>query len=490
VSIHYVKNGGNDSNSGESDLLAWATVSKVNGHTFSPGESCLFKKGSTWSEALNPGQSGTSGSPITFGNYDTGALPILNNTGISVYLERSYVIFDGLHAKGASYAAMRGMGTASHLIIRNCEASLSDRGIEMGTSSTGPYTYIEICDNELHHCKCHGLALLYNGQHLKAYRNHVHDIDTDETGSGGDWTGPIKCFDNLNNMDDVDIYDNYIHTAGRSAATGGQTVVGIWMDATQFPTTHAKIHHNYIADVTRGGIFLELTRYCSVYSNVIVNCGTSAVNGDSYFDSFGIKFDCRSTPGENLKTSDNVIVNNTIYGGRNGIMGLCYNGDANSEISRNTVKNNIAVGQTFRRLQILNGADNTTYSGCANSGNTYEYNCFGTEATNFIRYGSNRSTYAAFDSAYGAATHSVTSDPKLSDPSNGDCTLQSDSPCINAGVDLGASYKYGLMHDSTWPAAVVLGDQGAHGAGWEIGAYIYEAGGSAWIVGALAVGGG
>jgi len=45
------------------------------------------------------------------------------------------------------------------------------------------------------------------------------------------------------------------------------------------------------------------------------------------------------------------------------------------------------------------------------------------------------------------------------------------------------------MHDSVWPAAVVLGDQGAHGAGWEIGAYIYEAGGSAWIVGALAVGG-
>jgi hypothetical protein len=484
VSTYYVKNGGNDGNSGLSDLLAWATVSKVNGHTFAAGDSCLFKKGSTWNEALNPGQSGSAGSPITFGNYDTGVLPIFNNTGISIYLEQNYVTFDGLHAQGASYAAMRGTGTASHLIVKNSEASLSERGIEFGTNGSGPYTYIEIYDNELHHCTCHGLLFSYNGQHLKAYRNHIHDIDTDETGSGGDWTGPIKCFDSNNQMDDVEIYQNYLHTCGRSAATGSQTNAGIWIDALWWqgtPTVPTRIHHNYIADVTRDGIFLEISSSNHVWGNVIVNCGTSDVNGDSYFDSSGFRFDCRADG----NTSDNLVYNNTIYGGRNGIFGVCYNESGGyGRMDDNLVKNNIVVGQTFRRLNLQNGPDNDTYG----SGNVYEYNCFGAQATNFIRYGSDLSTYAAFDSAYGASTHSIQSDPKLTNPAAGDCTLQSDSPCINAGANLGATYKYGLMHDSVWPSGVVLGDQGNYGAGWEVGAYIYETA-TAWMTAQLAAGG-
>jgi len=76
---YYVKNGGNDSYTGLSDAQAWATIAKLNGHTFSPGDSILFKRGSTWrliGENFTP-NSGTSGGDVIVSCYGTGAKPIL-----------------------------------------------------------------------------------------------------------------------------------------------------------------------------------------------------------------------------------------------------------------------------------------------------------------------------------------------------------------------------------------------------------------------------
>ena len=69
----------------------------------------------------------------------------------------------------------------------------------------------------------------------------------------------------------------------------------------------------------------------------------------------------------------------------------------------------------------------------------YEYNCFGAESSNFIEWGNGvyKSTYDAFETAYGSRTNSVESDPLMTDPDNDDFTLQSTSPAIDAGVNVG-----------------------------------------------------
>ena len=71
---------GNDQNDGLSETRAWKTISKVNDSSFNPGDSILFKRGETWNERLNPTDNtdGASGSPITFGAYGSGDLPLID----------------------------------------------------------------------------------------------------------------------------------------------------------------------------------------------------------------------------------------------------------------------------------------------------------------------------------------------------------------------------------------------------------------------------
>ncbi len=52
-------------------------MAHVNGQTFLPGDSILFKRGDVWNESLVPPSSGSSGNPITFDAYGTGAPPNL-----------------------------------------------------------------------------------------------------------------------------------------------------------------------------------------------------------------------------------------------------------------------------------------------------------------------------------------------------------------------------------------------------------------------------
>ncbi len=78
ATTYYVSSSsGNDGNSGTSSAAAWQTVTKVNGHTFSPGDSILFRRGDVWNESLVPASSGAAGNPITFDAFGTGAPPNL-----------------------------------------------------------------------------------------------------------------------------------------------------------------------------------------------------------------------------------------------------------------------------------------------------------------------------------------------------------------------------------------------------------------------------
>jgi hypothetical protein len=81
ATTYYVAAAGSDSNNGTSTGTPWQTIAKVNGSMFSPGDSILFNRGDAWyGTALTVPSSGSSGLPITFGAYGTGANPIVKGS--------------------------------------------------------------------------------------------------------------------------------------------------------------------------------------------------------------------------------------------------------------------------------------------------------------------------------------------------------------------------------------------------------------------------
>ena len=111
---YYVDNGlGSDSNNGTSPSAPWKTIAHVQSllSSFLPGDQVLFARGDVWSEELDlSGIHGSSGSPITFSNYGSGAIPVIDggSTRANCILADtinplvSYVTIDGFECRNTT----------------------------------------------------------------------------------------------------------------------------------------------------------------------------------------------------------------------------------------------------------------------------------------------------------------------------------------------------------------------------------------------------
>lgn len=100
ATTYYVSSStGSDSNAGTSSGTAWQTVGKVNGQTFLPGDSVLFRRGDVWNESLDPSSSGASENPIAFDAYGSGAAP--NLTGYHAVPAQAWQLVSGNAWKAA-----------------------------------------------------------------------------------------------------------------------------------------------------------------------------------------------------------------------------------------------------------------------------------------------------------------------------------------------------------------------------------------------------
>jgi hypothetical protein len=94
ATTYYVSSStGSDGNNGTSPATPWQTIGHVNGQTFNPGDSILFKRGDVWNESLAPASSGSAGNPIAFDAYGTGAAP--NLTGYYAVPATAWVLVTG-----------------------------------------------------------------------------------------------------------------------------------------------------------------------------------------------------------------------------------------------------------------------------------------------------------------------------------------------------------------------------------------------------------
>jgi hypothetical protein len=235
--------------------------------------------------------------------------------------------------------------------------------------------------------------------------------------NGGRWyengsEGIIAVGDSVLYVTGATFYNNDQFPGGRDLATGNGAGSIAFIDSCKFTNAGNGYTETHIY---AKGAYCEITN-CEFYNPSDVSAayvvrvyrGEFAIRSNVFRDhnhrgSYDILIE--DTAGGGL------IVNNTLYGGRVGI-GL--------ERQYVTVKNNIF--HSLVAYGILTQGDGIdAYKLHASCG----YNCFYNCGDNF------------YDAIGSTADQSHSTDiflgPRLTDPANGDISLQSDSPCLNAG---------------------------------------------------------
>ncbi|TFH22338.1 MAG: hypothetical protein E4H10_13950, partial [Bacteroidia bacterium] len=90
--VYFVSADGNDNNSGLSENLAWATISRVNEHSFSPGDTIYFRSGDEFTGTLNlnSGDAGAGEQRLVITSYGQGKARINGLTNAAVSADSCY----------------------------------------------------------------------------------------------------------------------------------------------------------------------------------------------------------------------------------------------------------------------------------------------------------------------------------------------------------------------------------------------------------------
>lgn len=247
AATYYVDDtGGNDSNAGTSSGAAWRTLTKVNGQTFAPGDSLLFKAGGVWTGQLHPLGTGSSGNAITIDRYGTGAAPLIQGNGNS-----ATVLLDDQQFWTVKNLDITNNGTAGTL----------KRGIHVRATDLGQADSI----------------------HLVNLR--VHDV----TGDPADKDSAAIFFEAAGTTTPTYFYDVVIegcliHDVTRSGITSN----GTWKVRTEStntnwtPSLNVVIKNNVIADCAGNGLIWLTSDGAHIYNNVWSHNG-DGISGNAMF---------------------------------------------------------------------------------------------------------------------------------------------------------------------------------------------------------------
>lgn len=243
--------------------------------------------------------------------------------------------------------------------------------------------------------------------------------------------------------------------------------------------SNLQFNNNYIKDTASGadpiGQGILFYSGWSVVGNWVENSHNTAIRayngGNTTTIAYNVVVDPNTKPGifVNSFTGPVYIYNNSIYGSDDTGSQLVVLGQAGFEVTNVAFKNNIVA-------QFGNVSTALIDKASTNSTATLDYNLYyRSTAGNLINWGGTNYTQANW-ATYKSASSQDANSPTPADPlfvSTSNFTLQSTSPAINTGTNLGSDYDDGLSPASTWPSSVTTIDQNLRGSGWEIGAYVY-----------------
>ena len=352
-------------------------------------------------------------------------------------MQGDYNTLDGVTARYTTRNGIGGFAPGSYVTIQNCLTEWNwYKGI--GPESTvAAFDHWIIQDNISRYNGIGGIGMSSTNSYgiirrNECYENGKYQSDPVSYDSEFAWTYGIKLFEISAGPKGNEIYENKSYSNGRGiAGDNGGRGNGIWIDhLAGDPADRTLVHHNLAYNNEGSGIFIEISSYTSVYCNVCYD-NSKATNGEPG----NIILDSR----EDFLTENNRIYNNTCSGGKYGLKVLTYGQTAGCSMSDNTFKNNIFVGNSDHNVWVNQGGDN---NGTYGSGNLYSNNCFGAEATDFLKvYGTSYSTYDSWIAALNAnediqPDNNIESDPSFFDDATGKYWLAAGSPCIGAGVEL------------------------------------------------------
>jgi len=388
---YYVSNSGNDSNSGVSASAPWKTVAKVIG--FEPslrqGDCVLFQQGGVWNEQLTISNvHGSQSYPITFGNYGSGNLPVLDGGSARSYgivdgyasgqIASSYVTIDGFEVRNAtsggiifSYLAQPGITIQNNYVHNNGYGAYAGACAGCFGVDAGSYGYNE------------GIAFV--GYPVGNYGSKI-----------------------INNIVKIEGGHNAIMTdqdTGSPLIEGNQVGPGC-------------SHHCIDFKRSTGMLIKRNTGNCS---------GTVTVNGQTYPACNANNF--YTEQGNSSFTETGTYEENVIYGAAAGYACLAAN-----------------LGSTTVGPTSVNYYNNTCYAGSTGMKAYYAGNCMGgtIHLYNNIFYGGGISTGSNctivwdYNDTFGTSggpsgSHDVSVDPLFVNPNAMDFHLQSGSPVLNDG---------------------------------------------------------
>jgi parallel beta-helix repeat protein len=459
----------------------------------------------------------------------TGDTPTFDSTAVTAFqptikIDQQYVIIDGLTVVDSSAVANVPYSlistSASNVEIRNIQSTDGPDDGDFFNIDAG-VTQIRFHDNTISNVQNCGVWIASNGttSYVYIYNNSMTDVGEAGTDGRAAIQTPANAVSDLSYLyvynntvasskkvamgfdkhasgtaSNLYVYDNTITNTSDSAhsgeaiavswtnveiyrntITGGEIAWGVLNWIVTAGAQNVNIYDNKVSGIT-GTAFSAQANLDDTFSAVNIhhnlaynndgmlrvhNAGgvaSTTINGASYYNvtygntAYDIKID-------DVAGWD--ILNNTMSG--SGAYGIWLLQTASNSIIKNNIINEP-------------GGYLVNVSANSQSGIDIDYNLYYDSTGKKWKWGADAddTSLADWRTATSDEASSQDSAPLFTDEGGNDYTLQSGSPAINAGVDLGASYDDALNSVSSWPLGVVVSDQDLFGTGWEIGAYIYS----------------
>lgn len=378
-------------------------------------------------------------------------------------LGQNYVTIDNLDIRLANAEFSNGiLIDATNITIQNSTIrDNSHRGIQVHDDAN-----TTLIDN----CTIYGNSTLYSSGQI-----NIHGSSTDTT------------------IQDSDIYNSVV---GHGVAGGGTNVTisqnSIYANPNYTPDGAPYLYHNIYCSGNGSNWIVEKNKIWNAFDGNGI--GWMADSGHIRWNLIYASENTGIILSQQTNGGSTYIYANIIHGNNKGIdlNDNSFHAGANVYIYNNTIAENddtskgtprqVEVDIDVNALEFKNNIvmSSTTDAGyylmyfVAQSSLSSDYNqYYGGDSSNPFYYDANK-TFTTWKTAISDDANSAEADPLFTDYASDDFTLQSGSPAIDQGADLGDTYDDALATGSSWPSSVSTVDQDGEGSTWEIGAYIFD----------------